>query len=206
MKAVSANREEVVTSPAFMRLSAGDSAVDYFRSIMGEAPPPKRRRLSPRKPVRHAEPTQESRPDKHPTRRRISRFVAAATLTWVTATCLTSGSADDMPHAPPGSYEKVVIAGDSIAAGLGGSDVDPSQQMPGVEICARSTNAPGMIVARQLGAMATNIACPQRTIQGMSYAQGIQNAELPQLERISELKPDLVILSIGANHIDLAEV
>jgi lysophospholipase L1-like esterase len=111
----------------------------------------------------------------------------------------------------PAEFRSVVILGDSVAAGEGTLDgyryqdrpVLPTwsksgtaRRYPGAPGCQQSPRAYGEIVARSLGATATTFAC-----SGATFGRGIQLDDA-----YDRAKPDLVLITAGANSVDFERV
>jgi hypothetical protein len=100
----------------------------------------------------------------------------------------------------PGSFETIVAAGDSYAAGSGASDQITKTATD--RHCVRGETAPAKILAEQADARFYNIACAGQTPNDMRHTYW---GTPSQITKLKELNPDLVQLSIGGNAIDLTK-
>ena len=138
-----------------------------------------------------------------PNARRAAATVILAT-TALTGISVAPGSARVPPQTDGAAAGSVVVLGDSVAAGEGaraGYRYRDRMLLPGwtttgrtastTDPCGRSDGAYGVRVAQALGAMLTNLACT-----GASFEKGIVLDE-----RFDEARPDLVLVTAGANSV-----
>ena len=125
-------------------------------------------------------------------------------LTTVAATAPAGASAQGADPAPAGAVTSVVVLGDSVAAGEGARDglvyrdrvLLPGWSATGARAdgraaCGRTDAAYGARVADALGARLTNLAC-----SGASFERGVVLDE-----RFDAARPDLVLVTAGANSV-----
>jgi lysophospholipase L1-like esterase len=104
------------------------------------------------------------------------------------------------------AVRKVVVIGDSTAAGLGNPIVaNPSGSD---SVCGRSGDAFAAVLASANGWQVTNLACSRATIRsGLLGSQPSRSRTLPpQLAQSAVTKADLIIVSVGANDVSWASI
>ncbi len=104
-------------------------------------------------------------------------------------------------HAPPPTGSRVVVIGDSTAAGLGNRPV--RHPTPVGRICRRSQDSYALDLANANGWRVTNLACSGATIpEGLLGPQTAGSRTLPtQIEEPAVAKASTVIVSVGANDV-----
>ncbi|MCF8604092.1 GDSL-type esterase/lipase family protein [Gordonia sp. HY442] len=103
--------------------------------------------------------------------------------------------------APAGEAGKVVVIGDSTAAGIGNSALaDPT---PEDTACERTSGSFAAALDRSTGWGVTNLACSSATIrQGLLGDQERGGGQVPpQLARALAAAPGALIISVGANDV-----
>lgn len=121
-----------------------------------------------------------------------SWYRAVGSIAWVLAACASSAAqVSPIDRLPPRPDLEVTVMGDSYGAGTGTSRL-------GTGPCARGETSPAGIVAEAMGAHFTNLACAGQNIIGMSVPE---NGRPPQLNRLFETNPDIVVVSAGGNDV-----
>ncbi len=106
-----------------------------------------------------------------------------------------------VPTTPAEAVQRVVVVGDSIAAGLGNRPVDHSTADD--KACGRSKDAFAVDLALVNGWSVTNLACSGATIRsGLLGPQLVGGRSIPaQLKAPDMANAQVVIVSIGANDV-----
>jgi len=141
----------------------------------------------------------------------VTAFTAPAKLKSVRSLQDLAG-ATQLPDLPStaavdrSSIKKVVVIGDSTAAGLGNPIVaDPSRAD---SVCGRSRDSFAAVLAAANGWEVTNLACSKATMRtGLLGPEPSLSMTLPpQVGEPAVSKADLVIVSIGANDVDWTNI
>lgn len=120
--------------------------------------------------------------------------------------------AQPLPELPPSAtterskISKVVVIGDSTAAGLGNPIVD--NPTPQDSVCGRSRDAYAVDLGAANGWDVTNLACSRATIQAGLLGPEVSTSLTlpPQVAQPAVAHADLVIVSIGANDVDWTNI